>query len=259
MAAPPLIPHRFREAVEWGVQQFLALRPRFYNGITWTLVVSGTLLMASPLWEQLIAAALERSFDLRITGGGNDTAWGFSLVVCGLLYQLAMHAMTQRQELRQLAHNEHARAEYNAHDRAVFERMQTTTNERTLLDLLNHLACNHGAVLKRLRKLDDLVDFLAQPENQFIAPELRNQANALLRSLHRMQAFVGRHFFSLRGRSPEDGLFLYPDFNIDRGGSGDPEQIARYNDFADQMHQLIIDAEREYMAFRDVVKHTLAL
>ncbi len=259
MASPPLIPSRWREAVEWAVQQVLTLRPRFYNGITWTLVVSGTLLMASPLWEQIIAAILERGFDLRITGSGNDTAWGLALVACGLLYQLTMHGMTQRHEARL-----HARADANharnfEHDRTHFAKLQNTVSERALLELLHFLDCNHSTRNDELSPLTEMIDFLAQPNNQFLEPAIRQQANELLQALLKLRSFVAYHFFPLRGQPIADGLYLHPDLNIDRGGSGDPEHMARYDHFADELHELINTATKQYSDFRETIKQTLAV
>lgn len=77
---------RWRLEVEWWVRQVQALRPRFYNGLTWAVVSGGLLFMGRPLWERLIEAILQREFDLQITSGGSDSLWGFGLVIAGLIY-----------------------------------------------------------------------------------------------------------------------------------------------------------------------------
>lgn len=243
--------------MEWIVQQVLALRPRFYNGITWTLVVSGTLLIASPLWERILSAVLERSFDLRLTGGGNDTAWGFALVVCGLLYHLVMQGMTQRQELRLHAGKENNRAQHLEHDRAIFGQLQNTVSERTFLNLLEFHGCNHGAHLDQLSGLSDFIDFVEQPSHQFIAPPLREHTDSLLKALHELQDFIGCNFFCIRNRTPADGLFLQPDLNIDRGGRF--SDIARYGEYAETFHDLIDATRLQYSIFREAVKYNLAI
>ncbi|MBD8528188.1 hypothetical protein [Pseudomarimonas arenosa] len=214
--------------------------------------------MASPLWEQIIAAIIERSFDLRITGGGNDIAWGFALVVCGLLYHLAMHGMTQRHEAQSLARQAMANTPQLDHDRALFRRLQDTVSEGALLDLLDHLACNHGARYDRLSKLGDLIHFMEQPDHQFIVPAVRDPAKQLLQALAELDRYVCRNFFPLRHRTPEDGLFLHPELNIDRGGSGIPEEMARYTRFATEFDDLIETARQQYLAFRVAIKHSLA-
>lgn len=97
------------------------------------------------------------------------------------------------------------------------------------------------------------------PDNQFITPSLQSQCLDLLQALHRLQTFIGLNFHCLRGRSAESGIFLYPDLNIDRGGSGEPEQMARYDRFADELHDLIEAAEQQYLTFRKAIKHSLAV
>jgi hypothetical protein len=77
---------RWRLEVEWWVRQVQALRPRFYNGLTWAVVSGGLLFMGRPVWEQLIEAILQSEFDLQITSDGNDSLWGFGLVIAGLVY-----------------------------------------------------------------------------------------------------------------------------------------------------------------------------
>lgn len=257
MASPPLIPPRLREAVEWLVQQVLAVRPRFYNGITWTLVVSGTLLIASPLWERILSAVLERSFNLRLTGGGHDTAWGFALVVCGLLYHLVMQGMTQRQELRLHAGEETNRAQRLEHDRAIFGQLQNTVSERTFLNLLEFLGCNHGADKDELSRLSNFIEFIEQPSHQFITPPLREHTDQLLQALRQLNDFVGRNFFCIRNQLPADGLFLQPDLNIDRGGRSD--DMERYGEYAETFHDLIDATRLQYSKFREAVKYNLAV
>jgi len=75
------------------------LRPKFYNRITWTLIIAGLSMMSTPLWERLLEFALKTQFEIDITS--NDTRWGFSLIVVALIYNFAttsLNAFTKRDE-----------------------------------------------------------------------------------------------------------------------------------------------------------------
>ncbi|MGY0603398.1 MAG: hypothetical protein ACW7DZ_15360, partial [Paraglaciecola chathamensis] len=59
------------------------LRPKFYNKLTWLIVISGLGLMSKPLWLTLINLILETGSQFSITEE-SDTTWGFCLVLVGL-------------------------------------------------------------------------------------------------------------------------------------------------------------------------------
>ena len=64
-----------------------ALKPKFYNKLTWVVVITGISFITKPLWETIISEILKKEFKLNITNE-NDFLAGLSLVIVGLLYNL---------------------------------------------------------------------------------------------------------------------------------------------------------------------------
>lgn len=73
------------QAFDKLLQLIELLRPKFYNRLTWLIVVSGLTIMSTPFWERLLESILEQTLQIQITGE-SDVKWGFSLIVIGLLY-----------------------------------------------------------------------------------------------------------------------------------------------------------------------------
>ena len=64
-------------------------RPRFYNRITWVVVLSGIGLISTKLLEILLHVALDVTFGIRITDG-RDAVFGVTLIAIALLYNAFM-------------------------------------------------------------------------------------------------------------------------------------------------------------------------
>ena len=60
-----------------------ALKPRFYNKLTWFIVAFGLSLMSKPLWLEILNKLFETQLQLSITDD-SDSVWGFAL--CSLLF-----------------------------------------------------------------------------------------------------------------------------------------------------------------------------
>ncbi len=63
------------------------LKPKFYNKLTWVVVIFGISLMASPFWQQILSKILEEKFQITI-GSQSDVIWGYALIFTGLVYNI---------------------------------------------------------------------------------------------------------------------------------------------------------------------------
>lgn len=64
---------------------FKLLLPKFYNRITWVVVVTGISLIATPLYQQVLIELAEKFLNITLPNQ-NLVPWGMALVIVGLCY-----------------------------------------------------------------------------------------------------------------------------------------------------------------------------
>ncbi|MDD4732359.1 MAG: hypothetical protein PHX58_10535 [Desulfovibrio sp.] len=101
---------------ELGRTLYRLFKPKFYNRITWTIVLAGLAIMSAPFFERVAEAILKRYFDLTFNG---DLApiYGLCLVGIGLLYNAICKSMEIKAE-----HRPHGPSAADRHDGALFQR-----------------------------------------------------------------------------------------------------------------------------------------
>jgi hypothetical protein len=75
------------------------IKPKFYNTLTWTIVISGLLLIGTPFWQNVIASLLKK-YDVTVSSCTDygDYKWGLALVFCGLIYNIITNSFMQYAE-----------------------------------------------------------------------------------------------------------------------------------------------------------------
>lgn len=161
----------------------------------------------------------------------------------------------------QLEVTQEARPEVLEHDRRVFRSSNEILPEAALDNVLGRLCGDNSYLSSQFHAMLDYVQHLRSADNEYILGPLRDRAAAVASALDKLTDFTARHFFDWpRGQQAEDKLYcLYPEFNVDRGGDGDPEKMALY----DRRQQELVDlADAVYVAWRDyrrAVKLTLVI
>jgi archaellum biogenesis ATPase FlaH len=86
--------HQIHPWLSWLIAFLQAIRPKFYNRLTWTIVISGLALTGSSLLSEVFRSVLEQKYQLIIPS--TNPVYGIVLVSVGLCYHLAAHYLNER-------------------------------------------------------------------------------------------------------------------------------------------------------------------
>ena len=131
------------------------LRPKYYNRITWAVVVAGLGLVCTSLFELILNEILKSKFKINIISE-QDGIYGVLLVFIGLTYNLAYHFIElKREELGAITKREET--DRNAtHDTRIFEESNKILNEDELDRILNQLSGGHETYMTEIKKNMDI-------------------------------------------------------------------------------------------------------
>jgi hypothetical protein len=233
------------------------IRPKFYNRLTWVVVLAGLLLLSTPWWSDLVVAVAARYLDVHLPQADAHFAWGLGLVALGLIYHAFVHYVS---ELVSTQRSSQALTDQRAHDRRTFQEFAMALSEEDLGWILADLQNQHAYVSLQGRKLDDAVRRLLAPATQFIDADVQAAARALGLSLRELRNWTSLNFF-VHGSRQEDGdhrFCLYPDLNPDLGMPTE-DQSVRYDKFADELYEKVDDVNDKYVPFRTTVKLVLSV
>jgi hypothetical protein len=234
------------------------IRPRFYNQLTWVVVVAGLLLAATPWWEGLVNALAQKYFEVSVPVTTEHTVLGFSFVALGLGYHIAAHTIYELVVSRREAAELGARGE---HDRKIFLQLTAVAPEKQLLSTLDRIATLHEYSSSDGTLIRSAVHYLRAPATQFLADDIAVAVRELALALDRLQDFMSLNFFE--HMSPPNGdmrFCLFPDGNDERSrGIPSPEQSRRYEELSSQLVRHVSEAENGYANFRSILKRRLAI
>jgi hypothetical protein len=225
--------------------------PRFYNKITWVVVASGLALISAPLWQTLISAWISKAFNLSAYLP-NEPAYGVMLVVAGLFYNLGAHVI----ESRKVASPNWMEKESREHDKVMAAKFLEVAPEAEVMHQLEILGADHSANDARWKVLMDVERFANLTENRFLNPAIQGQVEIFGADCKKLTTFIAQHFFPIAG-SGATRTYLYPDLNPDRGGSGTPQEMAKYDSYWSQLLELVNAAIRDYRELRELIKTEL--
>lgn len=225
--------------------------PKFYNRIAWTVVVAGLALISSPLWEQLVTAFISKTFDLS-NYIPNEPVYGILLVALGLVYHLGASIV---EVLGSRTPNPKLQAAQD-HDKALAQKFFEIATEDEVIFQLEMLGSDHSSNDGRWQVLSGIERFGDLSENEFLNKTVQESFGRLHADIKQLTTYIGAHFFSMHNASQ---TYLYPNLNIDRQGSGSPEESAKYNRYAMPLIALVQSATENYRAFRRTLKTELAI
>ena len=244
------------QAFEYLLKLVEVLRPKFYNRLTWVIVICGLAMMSSPLWERVLEALLSQSLNLSITKGG-DVKWGFALVLVGVVYHVVttslFHLTTQFVEAPKVQ----ARA---AHDKAIFEAFASRLDEKWLNGFINWLLVDHSYMSDEEERLRLAVEFLSEASNNFLDPKIQAKAEAFKTAITTFLKFTSNFdTFPYNQTERPYRICLAPTLNMDRAGSGSTEAVAKYDGLALELDQISSEMTGCYREFRNEIKQQLAI
>lgn len=233
------------------------LRPRFYNRITWLVVLGGLAMMSTQLWELVASVILEREFNISVSGS-NDAAWGFALCVLGLAYHMAntgFYDLLKSNEVR-------ARKEQEAnHDLDIFRKARLILNDEQIEYFVETLQCDHAYYMDQASRIDKFTRYLASTSNQFLTPSIQKATGRFLVAWSEAGSFLSCKFFVFPNHQTEPPfrLCMTPGLNMDREGSGSPDQVKKYDGLTSELEQLTDKLIAEYRALRSEIKGALVI
>lgn len=229
------------------------LRPKFYNRVTWAMVIAGLALMSSPLWQEVIKAIFDQKLHLPIAAS-NEMAWGYALCCTGLLYHLMS---TGLHEVATAINSRGKKAQILEHDRQLFSNFDSQLSETHLRSIIDFLEINHAIRHDNSRILTDLIRIAKSSSTTFITQALKSKTEQLSTALHDLCRFISNDFDEYPyGQSVTNfQMCLAPQLNCDRAGSwGDHP---KYDLLTDQLMSKTAAVVSAYEAWRLAVKATL--
>ena len=233
------------------------VKPKYHNRLAWVVVIAGLGLVSTGILEKLVNLFLKARYNLTLTDE-TDSYIGLALVLIGLGYHLWMQKIIGGLERAEAEVNFKERIE---HDRKLFAEADGILAESKLFGLLDCIGADHSYCVSWTSDYIELCEFLGQRSNRFLDEALREAAAGLKHSMDDLHTFIGKNFFDYdKDRYSEDlRMCLQPEWNVDRAGSGTPEERQKYDALGDKLAELIKRVEVEYAGYRDAVKETLAV
>lgn len=229
------------------------LKPKFYNRITWLIVVCGLSLMSTPLWVTIANAILNKTFELSITDK-SDTLWGFLLCCLGLVYHLLN---TGLHEVALSVTSKATLEKKELHDKSIFSQLNTIIDEDTLEHILYRLRSDHSLYKNSDESMRNFIIKATSSSNSFLCTDINDKTKLLSKSWADFFRFVDEHFDIYPYNQSADNyrLCLAPQLNCDRAGSWDDN--AAYGQLSDEMEVLIKAVKDTYRGWRNTVKENL--
>ncbi|WP_143594091.1 hypothetical protein [Synechococcus sp. BO 8801] len=242
---------------EFALRLIELLRPRFYNQITWLVVVGGLAMMSTQLWELVAIELLKREFDISVSGS-NDAAWGFALCVLGLAYHMANSGFYELlKDNTQRARNEQERV----HDLEIFREARRILNDQQIEDFVTVLQCDHAYCMDMYSQVNDFARFLAQTSNRLLTPSIATASEKYLVAWREARSFLVDNFFVHPNNQTEPPLRLCmdPRLNMDREGDGSTEQNEEYDHLTSELQRISDQLIVEYRTLRNEFKNVLVI
>ncbi|UYV20066.1 hypothetical protein K1Y77_05225 [Halomonas qaidamensis] len=229
------------------------LRPKFYNRLTWVIVIAGLSLMTTPVWTLLLSEFIEKSFEFSITGE-SDLAWGFLLCVTGLIYHLAITGM---HEFLIAQNTKEKNQKIQEHDGALFMKLTNLLPEEYLNSLIDYIETEDALRWDDHRKIESFILLANEAGHSFITLKLKISTEKLTSALSEFIIFTSRNFdeYPYGQGVINFKMCLAPQLNCDRAGNW--EDGPKYNSLVQEMMSFTQDIRTSYKEWRTTVKDTL--
>ena len=223
-------------------------RPKFYNRVTWVLILSGIGLMSANPLEMIVRAFLDFALNTSFTDAWTPGA-GLGLIVIALAYNAFMACVPMWLEHRQARE---ALAGRRRHDVEVFRRTDEMLDEPSFNDILTWISDDHSCFSEQSRTLDQFHLALAGSTNSYLLQEVETAKEEMLLRVGQVRDFMGFNFY------PHNEMCcLYPAGNLDRTAHVSQDDQAHYRELAAALEELVQDARHAYLDYRVAVAHHL--
>ena len=149
-----------------------------------------------------------------------------------------------------------------SHDKRIFHESDAIMPENFLRAFLDELQGTDSFITSNMQKIYLFRTYFANTGNQYINEDISQSISALLAAVDSLVEFIVRSFFvyPLRQEGQEyHRLCLYPELNIDRGGSGDLEEMVQYDKSQEHLDSFAEATQSAYVEYRIAVKSRLTI
>lgn len=231
------------------------LRPKYYNKITWTVVIAGVSLVSTSIFETILNEILKNNLKINIIGD-QDGIYGLILVFLGLAYNVSGQFIElRRDQFDSKAKGDDASRNLN-HDLEIFKTSDKLLNEDDLDRILDRLSGGHEAYWDELTKIWEYNKYFKLKSNKFLTDKLSKTNSTCYEALEKLSSFVGAKFFVTK-YDPKI-LQMHPELNWDRTRMGVPDGgEKKYNEMVVELNNLIRTVDKTYGEYRVTVKEIL--
>jgi len=148
------------------------------------------------------------------------------------------------------------RPEYREHDINIFAESNKLMTERDLFWYLFRLGNDHHFRDDQYDRVRNFLWFFKEQGNQYLLSRLASSSSKLIHALHKLAGFTEFNF-SRYPRGQTTQYCLYPDLNIDRAGTGEPEDTKAYNEKADELWNHVCQVREADKRYRRELNHAL--
>ena len=147
----------------------------------------------------------------------------------------------------------------NKHDKENFRLLDLIMSENKLNEIIRLLQTRHFYNGNSSSYVDKFRDSLQEESRQYVNAKIKKTAMALLAALKLLGEFIEKNFVLFPnghedGTSPEG---LYPNPEIDGGGSEKGKNSGRFAEFEEELRALSASVGNKYKKYRNSIKQNL--
>ena len=222
--------------------------PRFNTKITSIVVVAGLGIVATPLWEPIVVEVIRSIAGIEVSLPGES--WhGLVLVGVGLVYNVVSQLLdSANRNIEAKASSEKLEVQ-RLHDCEIAKRIRIELPQEAKDNLIYRLWNEDACLQSDCGFLDRIRDCLLSVETVFIDSEVKIASERLLEVTLKLNSFIAYKFFVYPERQSlemDKQFALQPNWNVDRGGSGSPEDDCKYFSLQAELNNLTKEFERTF-------------
>jgi hypothetical protein len=147
------------------------------------------------------------------------------------------------------------------HDIKIFGQSNKILTEQKLVFVVDfHVLGNHSIMNDDFYKLTEWCEFFGAVGNQYLDRRIAKETQRLVDDLNQLTDFIASNFFTRTDPNPNDKFqYLRPDWNEDRGGYPNPEQMEKYDVYAKEMKDMARKVIKQHSEYRRTIKQILKM
>jgi hypothetical protein len=220
-------------------------RPKFYNRLTWVVVITGLGVLSKPLILEILNSIFEANWNFSITGEYDEVV-GISLVIIGLAYNVVIN-----REYDLKLSKEEGLIE---HDKVVFTRLDELISEEFLDFFLDRLTADESATLDAILKVNRFITDLERTRNTFLVKKIEDSKKDFVEDLNKLVDFIDTEFFPSHRL---EIIIMRPELNIDRGGVYTIENQNAHIKLRGELKEKVLTVRKSFLKYRRLIKEKL--